>query len=359
MLELLKFEYYRLLKCKVIWVMAALAALAPLLVAIVIRLLLVNLGDIEIDDLNLTHSNVRFLNWYVISYFYERIPLAIALFTPLFVGRDYKDGFIRNKITAGHTRIEIFSAVVITEVSLTVALSLIYIIFGLIGMACTGFGVDLNHGEMLGRAATMLLSLVATSVLFAVISLLIKSRAGTTVICIAFIFSLGLFSMLSTNFSYTHKMIDEYEDIYNDAVEDYFGGFDGNSMYYGDDDAEFDKDSYFNAGWYIGHPIFVLTNASLGDEFVANFSNIFMAGDIEDLFSYPDKIARTSFVSSYMTLLSGNNMGYFISQDDIEDIEGAFVDYEVAELQYNLKSVLWAAVYFCGGYALFRKKNIF
>ena len=85
MLELLKFEYYRLLKCKVIWVMAALAALAPLLVAIVIRLLLVNLGDIEIDDLNLTHSNVRFLNWYVISYFYERIPLAIALFTPLFV----------------------------------------------------------------------------------------------------------------------------------------------------------------------------------------------------------------------------------------------------------------------------------
>ena len=129
--------------------------------------------------------------------------------------------------------------------------------------------------------------------------------------------------------------------------------------YYGDDDAEFDKDSYFNAGWYIGHPIFVLTNASLGDEFVANFSNIFMAGDIEDLFSYPDKIARTSFVSSYMTLLSGNNMGYFISQDDIEDIEGAFVDYEVAELQYNLKSVLWTAVYFCGGYALFRKKNIF
>jgi hypothetical protein len=154
-------------------------------------------------------------------------------------------------------------------------------------------------------------------------------------------------------------MIDEYEDIYNDAVEDYFGGFDGNSMYYGEVDAKFDKDSYFNAGWYIGHPIFVLTNASLGDEFVANFSNIFMAGDVEDLFSYPDKIARTSFVSSYMTLLSGNNMGYFISQDDIEDIEGAFVDYDVAELQYNLKSVLWAAVYFCGGYALFRKKNIF
>jgi hypothetical protein len=60
-----------------------------------------------------------------------------------------------------------------------------------------------------------------------------------------------------------------------------------------------------------------------------------------------------------MTLLSGNNMGYFISQDDIEDIEGAYVDYDVAELQYNLKSVLWAAVYFCGGYALFRKKNIF
>lgn len=355
MLELLKFEYYRLLKSKVIWVMAALAALAPLLAAIAIRFLLVAFGDVDIDDLDLTHSNVRFLNWYVISYFYERIPLALALFVPLFIGRDYKDGFIRNKITAGHTRLEIFSSVIITEASLTVALSLIYIFFGIIGMACTGFGVDLNHGEMLGRAATLLIALVSTTILFASISLLIKSRAGTTVICIAFIFSLGLFSMLSTNFSYTHKMIDEYEDIYNDAVEEIIAG----NEYYSASDFEFDKDAYFNAGWYIGHPIFLLTDASLGDEFVANFSSAIMMGGIDDIFTYPEEVSRTAFVNSYFTLFSGNNFGYFLDSDSLEKIDGAYVDYSVAALQYNIKSVIWACIYFAGGYALFRKKNIF
>ena len=49
----------------------------------------------------------------------------------------------------------------------------------------------------------------------------------------------------------------------------------------------------------------------------------------------------------------------FIEEDDYKKIDGAIISIETAELQYNIKSVVWMAVYFGGGYALFRKKNVF
>lgn len=353
MRELLKFEYYRIFKSKVIWLMAAFAALAPILAAAALNLIIKELG-VDLSDINFTSSNEKYFTWFIISYFYERIPLVLALFIPLFIGRDYKDGVIRNKLTAGHTRFDIFASYVVTQVSVAAALSVIYILAGTVSMLFTKVGLNLNHGEMLVRAATLLLALIATTTLFAVISLLIKSRAGTTVLCIAFIFTLGIFSMLSTNFSYTHKMIDQYEEIYeekmgNVSYDDIY------SSYY--TPREFDKDDYFNAGWYIGHPIFVLTDASLSDEFVPDLQSMVFSADGE-LFSYPKKIARTAFSDSFYSAFIGNN-SMWITPDDISKIDGAYVKVSQAEIEYNIKSLIWLAVYFGGGYALFRKKNIF
>lgn len=353
MRELLKFEYYRIFKSKVIWLMAAFAALAPILAAAALNLIIKELG-VDLSDINFTSSNEKYFTWFIISYFYERIPLVLALFIPLFIGRDYKDGVIRNKLTAGHTRFDIFASYVVTQVSVAAALSVIYILAGTVSMLFTKVGLNLNHGEMLVRAATLLLALIATTTLFAVISLLIKSRAGTTVLCIAFIFTLGIFSMLSTNFSYTHKMIDQYEEIYeekmgNVSYDDIY------SSYY--TPREFDKDDYFNVGWYIGHPIFVLTDASLSDEFVPDLQSMVFSADGE-LFSYPKKIARTAFSDSFYSAFIGNN-SMWITPDDISKIDGAYVKVSQAEIEYNIKSLIWLAVYFGGGYALFRKKNIF
>ena len=347
MAELLKFEYHRLLKSKFLWVLMGLAFIIPLVAALVINLLV---GEVGVDGIDVDKTNVRYFTWYVISYFIERIPLAIAIFIPLFIGRDYKDGFIRNKLTAGHKRIDIFGSAVLTQLSVTVALSVMYILGGLTGCAMTSLGCDINHGEMLLRALTLLLSVMATSILFTAISLLIKSRAGTMVICIAFVFSLGFFSMMASNYSYNREMINEYEELYSEALENI-------SVDYGSPaGAEFDADSYLNAGWYVGHTLFVGTNAALSSEFIPSFSS--MITDSE-MFAYPKKISRLSFANSYYSLMTGNIGAYIIDPDDLEDIPGAYVTFEEAELQYNIKSVIWAAVFFGAGYALFRKKNVF
>ena len=346
MLELLKFEFYRLYKSKFVWLLAAFAALAPVLAAVGMQVLIVNLG--AEGDMDLDKTNIRFFTWFVISYFYERLPLVLALFVPLFIGRDYKDGVIRNKITAGHSRMEIFVSMIIPHVALTAVLSVVYIVFGLIAISLTDFGCDINRGEMFIRALTLLLSLIATTVLFAVISLLIKSRAGTVVLCIVFVFSFSLFSALATNFSYDHRMIEEYVDICDDLIPD--------SPYYVESQDPVEVDDYFNAGWYIGHPVFLLTNASLGDEFVPTLNNMISS---DGMFEYPKKISRTAFANSYMNLFMGNYQYFMIDRSKIDDIKGATVSYTEAELVYNVKSIVWTAIYFGAGYALFRKKNIF
>ncbi len=354
MSELLKFEYYRIFKSKIIWVMAAICAAAPVLAALALNLIIKELTGEDVN-FDFTSSNEKYFTWFIISYFYERVPLILALFVPLFIGRDYKDGVIRNKLIAGHTRFEIFTSYVVTQVSVAVVLSAIYIFAGCIGMAFTRVGLNLNHGEMFLRAGTLLLALIATTTLFAVISLLIKSRAGTTVLCIAFIFTLGIFSMLSTNFSYNHKMIDEYREIYEENISNLQFDYGPNSMYYYQP-KEFDESDYFNVGWYIGHPIFLLTDASLSDEFVPDLQSLVLSAN-DELFSYPKKIARTAFVDSIYAAFVGN--GGYITADDLEKIDGAYVKVADAELQYNIKSIIWLAIYFGGGYALFRKKNIF
>ena len=120
--------------------------------------------------------------------------------------------------------------------------------------------------------------------------------------------------------------------------------------------AEFDEDGYFNVGWYAGHPLFAFTNASMENEFM--FTSSSLVTDIYGATSYSDEISRNNF-SSISSLLYSNNAP-IVSDDDIKKhVDGAYVSVERAELEYNIKSVVWIMIYFGAGYAIFRKKNIF
>ena len=202
----------------------------------------------------------------------------------------------------------------------------------------------------------LLLSLLSLSVLFTAISMVIKSRAGTMVICVAFVFSFGIFSMMAGNYSYNHQMIEEYEELYNEALENAPEG------YYDLSDMEFDKSRYFNTGWFIGHPLFVATNATLGSEFEPTLSSMIMNESLitgENMFEYPKTITRLPFVNSYYSMFTGNYGAFMVDRDDLNDITGAVVTFERAELEYNIKSIVWSAIYFGAGYLIFRKKNVF
>ncbi|MCR5529996.1 MAG: hypothetical protein K6F49_12350 [Saccharofermentans sp.] len=65
--------------------------------------------------------NVRHSDPYMVQYWHRLVALGIpaffSLFTPLFVGSEYKNGAIRNKVMAGHSQSRIYTAELIAVVT--------------------------------------------------------------------------------------------------------------------------------------------------------------------------------------------------------------------------------------------------
>ncbi len=339
MIQLLKFEFYRLLKSKISWIILAVMTVLPVLAVIVISLL-IKLGN---ED-RITPDVAKFITWLVISYFYKWVPMVTALFIPIFTGRNFRDGFIRNMITAGHTRFQIFASAVISKAVYTALLCTGYVLGGILSLLVSPVPVNLNGGEMLLRALTLMLSAVATSVLYTTLVMVIRNKAVPIILSVLFVMSFTICGLLASSFSYNHKMVRQYSKIWTKTAGE--NGF----------ASEFDEDGYFNVGWYAGHPLFVFTNASMENEFI--FTSSSLVTDINGATSYSDEISRNNF-SSISSLLFSKNAP-IVSDDDIKKhVDGAYVSVERAELEYNIKSVVWIMIYFGAGYAIFRKKNIF
>ncbi|MCQ2516435.1 MAG: ABC transporter permease [Saccharofermentans sp.] len=360
MLELLKFEYYRLKKNPLFWIILALCVVAPLFVGIIVRVLatMIEKGGADISDLDLSKANIKWITWFASSYFYVRLPLIMAIFTPLFIGRDYKDGIIRNKIIAGHTRLQIFATSIIVQCSVVFVFSVVYFVFGIIGMFITPFGPNINGGEMFIRAFILLISLCATVILITALSLTIKNRVLALVIAVVFVSTFNFFGTFASSYSYTPNMVDDYLDLYEDTLEKY-------EVYYNWDNSDIEdmipaKSSFLGIPYYIGHPIYVLTNATMGSELIPSFSQAALLND-EIIPSYSNKVSREdAFKGNIIRAIFMDDFGsYMIDESDIRKMDGIVLPIEQVELTYTIKSIVWASIYAFCGYGIFRKKNLF
>ena len=77
------------------------------------------------------------------------IGFLMSLFTSLFVGTEYSDGVIRNKIIAGHKRMNIYASNFIMSVIVGVIIEVIYLlIIASIGIPMFG-GIEIPISEFL------------------------------------------------------------------------------------------------------------------------------------------------------------------------------------------------------------------
>ena len=351
--ELLKFEYKRLLTCKPLYFILAAAAIIPLAAGIGVNVFFGILGVDDFDSLNgFTSGNEQFFTWFVISFFHTRLPIFIALFTSLFLGRDFRDGFVRNKVTAGHSRLSIYASAMITQVSVTAALCIIYVLVGTVTMALSPMGANLNGGEMLIRAFVLMLSLIAMTVLFTALSMALNGKVLVTVISVVFVMALGLAGSLASTYSYSSDMIDEYIDVCEDKIDEYEEEY--GYVYY----TVPKRSDYINYGWYIGHPLYVLTNAGIEKDLMASLENSVLTFDADEIFSYPKKVARMGYGQSLITAIFTNSNPPPLDKKDMKKIDGMIVDIDDLLVAYSIKSVVWTAIFAAGGYAIFRKKNL-
>ena len=196
MYKLLNADFYRLIKNKIFWG----------LIIITLCMACFFLKNLEFygDSIELLITNL-----------FGTIGFFISLFTTLFVGLEYANGAIRNKIVVGHSRIKIYLSDLIISITVGIIIELAYILFILV----VG-NVILDEAQFvlpIAQFFKMLLHIVTIiimySTIFNCITLLCNDITVSTVICIIFVFIMflsdGTLSMIvhseKYNYQYTYN----------------------------------------------------------------------------------------------------------------------------------------------------------
>lgn len=126
------------------------------------------------------------------------ITLAAAVFTAMFIGREYSDGTIRNKLSVGHKRIVIYlSNLIVCAAANAIALGAYFIITFGIGIPAAGIEMPLPSVAVLTICA--FIALTAVSAVFLFISMLFSGKAAATaVLILSAIFMLGVASFIQS-----------------------------------------------------------------------------------------------------------------------------------------------------------------
>lgn len=177
MVKLLSANFLRLKKDKLFW--AAVILMAALGVFFPVRKYLDTLQSHYIENLD-----SGFFAWTLF------IGVIMAVFCSCFIGTEYSDGTIRNKIVVGQKRGTIYLANLIVSSAAGIVICAAY----LIPYLCVGiplFGFFAADGKLiLLTVVTVLLLMVAFSSLFTFIAMICQSKSAANIICILLAFGL-------------------------------------------------------------------------------------------------------------------------------------------------------------------------
>lgn len=173
MRKLLSANFARLWKSKVFWVLEGFCfgfgVFAYILVAINTR----NLGQ-------------GWLEYEAHAYFYLPvlfIAVIVAIFSCFFIGNDYSDGTIRNKLIVGHSRVNIYFSFLLTVCVASVLFLLAHVLAMLsVGLPFSGAAV-LTHVELQPwRIMNVLLTAIVYAAIFTLLSMLDSNKARNVVV---------------------------------------------------------------------------------------------------------------------------------------------------------------------------------
>lgn len=147
--------------------------------------------------------------------------LFMAIFSPvfcsLFIGTEYNDGTMRNKLIAGHSRIAVYFSFLIVSITAVFLMCLAYLVSSLCtGIPLLGFFSDAAFPVVLGHVGAIFILAVAFTAICTAVAMLCQNKATTATVCI-----LGVFLLLFLGV-YIHARLEEpeyYETYYLEAEE--------------------------------------------------------------------------------------------------------------------------------------------
>lgn len=219
MRNLLSANLNRLRKAKIFW----LCTVAMLCFTVAFMLLGVRLARIENLDRDLDYYYFRLLPYF---------GFFLSVFTALFLGTEYSDGTVRNKLIIGHTRSEIYLANLLTCFVGSFAVFLAWAVGGLVGIPYFGLW-SVGISGYFRYLAVGLFTVLALTAILTVIAQMIANKAYNAVVSIlAAIFLLLLASFLYNALCEPETIMDgvtitaEGDVLFGDIIENpaYIGG---------------------------------------------------------------------------------------------------------------------------------------
>lgn len=116
------------------------------------------------------------------------VVVFFALFSGIFVGTEYSDGTLRNKIAAGYSRPQIYFSNLITNAVAGCILYTLYMIINLcVGIPYTGGFQYLESKTIAMYIVYIYIILIAFSAIFTLISMLTPNQAAAAVLCVGLV----------------------------------------------------------------------------------------------------------------------------------------------------------------------------
>lgn len=177
MFKLLNFEFRKLIRQKSFYI--CIAAMLALLV-----------GSAYTTELMTAKSGVEDPSLSGISYLMEAISgsalsAVLAVFIPLFICEDYASGTIRNIITRGFSRLEMFISKLIAVLAATVLMTAVCLAAAyLVGTAFWGAGEPSLGSEQVKILLCQLAVIAAYATMFFAISSMLQKVGGSIAICL-------------------------------------------------------------------------------------------------------------------------------------------------------------------------------
>lgn len=159
-----------------------------------------------------TNSNKLLVNYVGI------VGIFLAIFISLFVGADYSDGTIRNKVIAGHSRTSIYLSNLTISMISAMIFELTYLITVLVIGTPILSGITIETEKLGFILLDMMMIVIAYSAIFSCIATLCSNITMSTIVCIVltlimFVAQIGLEPTANAKEFYTVSTYDEQEGV--------------------------------------------------------------------------------------------------------------------------------------------------
>lgn len=186
MIKLLNAGFYRLKKSKIFWSVVVFSVVLALFIIYASGHDMIKYNDvIEVEQLMIDYATM--------------VGIIISIFTSLFLGIEYSDGAIRNKISIGHKRVNIYlSNLIITFFTSVVSYLMFLLIMISIGIPMFG-KITIPISELLTYIGCIFMMMLSYSSIFTFITMMISSKTITAVVNIILAFGMLIVAIVCLN----------------------------------------------------------------------------------------------------------------------------------------------------------------